>query len=212
MIIGPTPPKGEVFGGLGPRWHKRTFLDMPSFGGAVYPLRPLLSTPGALTKTPVPMGPQTCWKSCATLPWRSWTFSIAFKFHQLRGRSCGVPAGPIWEKQISHGASFCKLRCDVWPVRWDAVFCFSRCLRPLSRVFVWQHLTALKDQKCEIDSCKWSDLQKSLARGAATLPSFYRLSREMAYLRRPRTSHIVIFSRLPIPPQVCHLCRISITT
>ena len=38
----------------------------------------------------------------------------------------------------------------------------------LSRLFLWQHLTTLKGQKCEIDSCKWSDLQKSLARGAAT--------------------------------------------
>ena len=33
MIIGPTPHKGEVFGGLGLRWHKRTFFDMPSSHG-----------------------------------------------------------------------------------------------------------------------------------------------------------------------------------
>ena len=26
MIIGPTPHKGELFGGLGLRWHKRTFF------------------------------------------------------------------------------------------------------------------------------------------------------------------------------------------
>ena len=30
MIIGPTSHKGEVFGGLGLRCHKRTFFDMPS--------------------------------------------------------------------------------------------------------------------------------------------------------------------------------------
>ena len=41
---------------------------MPSFPGAIDPNNPLLSTPGALTETPVPMGPQTCWKSCGTLP------------------------------------------------------------------------------------------------------------------------------------------------
>ena len=29
MTIGPTPHKGEVFGGLGLRWHKRAFFGMP---------------------------------------------------------------------------------------------------------------------------------------------------------------------------------------
>ena len=78
-------------------------------GNRLFFLYPLLSTPGALSMTPrVPMGPQTCWKSCVTLPWRSWTWSIAIKFRPLRGRSCAVPAGPIWEKQSSHGASSCK--------------------------------------------------------------------------------------------------------
>ena len=48
-------------------------------------------------------------------------------------------------------------------------FVETPCFFPmLSRLFLWQHLTTLKGQKCEIDSCKWSDLQKSLARGAAT--------------------------------------------
>ena len=37
MIIGPTSHKGEVFGGLGLAWHKRTFFDMPSSRRAVYP-------------------------------------------------------------------------------------------------------------------------------------------------------------------------------
>ena len=93
---------------------KRSGNRLPSFD----PHSPLLSTPGALTTPPkVPMGPQTCWKSCGTLPWRSCTLVIALKFHPLRGRSCGVPAGPIWEKQTSQCASSCKLGCDVWPVR-----------------------------------------------------------------------------------------------
>ena len=142
---------------------KRSGNRLPSF----YPHSPLLSTPGALAGTPkVPMGPQTCWKSCGTLPWRSWTLGIAVNFHPLRGRSCGVPAGPIWEKQTSMRASSCKLGCDVWPVRLTKSF-FGM-LRPLSRLFLWQHLATLKGQKIEIDSCKWSYLQKSLARGEAT--------------------------------------------
>ena len=41
-------------------------------------------------------------------------------------------------------------------------------LRQLSRLFLWQHLATLKGHKCEIDSCKGSDMQESLARGAAT--------------------------------------------
>ena len=98
---------------------KRSGNRLPSF----YPHSPLLSTPGALPVTPkVPMGPQTCWKSCGTLPWRSWALIVALKFRPLRGRSCAVPAGPIWKKHALVGASFCKFGCDVWPVRWDAVF------------------------------------------------------------------------------------------
>ena len=31
MISGPTPHKGEVFGGLGLRWHKRAFFEKPFF-------------------------------------------------------------------------------------------------------------------------------------------------------------------------------------
>ena len=118
---------------------------MPSSRGLVYPLRPLLSTPGASTETPVPMGPQTCWKSCGTLPWRSWTLLVAGKFHQLRGRSCAVPAGPIWEKQTLKRASSCKLGCNVWPVRIDAVFFFSNVKGHCHGCFfdnIWQHWKA----------------------------------------------------------------------
>ena len=44
---------------------------------------------GASAVTPkVPMGLRTCWKSCGTLPWRSWTFRVALKFRPPRGRSC----------------------------------------------------------------------------------------------------------------------------
>ena len=152
-------------------------------------------------------------KSCyiwSTATWCPWISKGAAWFHQLRGSSCAVPAGPIWEKQSSHGASFCKFGCDVLPVRWDAVFFLNVKLGPLSLLFLWQHLTTLKGQKCEIDSCKWSDLKKPLAKGAATdCPPFIDSPNKLAYLCRPLTSHIVIFSRLPRTPQVCHLCRIS---
>ena len=71
---------------------KRNGNRLPS----IYPHSPLLSTPGALARPPkVPMGPQTCWKSCGTLPWRSWTLIVALKFRPLHGRSCAAPAGPI---------------------------------------------------------------------------------------------------------------------
>ena len=98
---------------------KRSGNRLPSFS----PHSLLFSTSGASAMTPkVPMGPQTCWKSCGTPPSRSWTLRSALKFPPLRGKSCVVPAGPIWEKQISHGASSCKLRCDVWPVRIEMFF------------------------------------------------------------------------------------------
>ena len=103
MIIGPTPHKGEVFVRLGLRWHKRTFFDMPSSRGDCISPPPFLSTPGALTTSPkVPMGPLTCWKSCATLPWRSWTFKIALKFRPLRGSEFPVARGP---RCVMHPAS-----------------------------------------------------------------------------------------------------------
>ena len=55
----------------------------------------LLSTPGALTSTPKePTGLQTCWKSCATLPWRSWTLVVALEFRPLRGSEFPVVHGP----------------------------------------------------------------------------------------------------------------------
>ena len=53
---------------------KRSGNRLPSFS----PHSLLFSTPGALTMAPkAPMGPQTCWKSCGTLPWRSWTLTFA---------------------------------------------------------------------------------------------------------------------------------------
>ena len=71
----------------------------------------------------------------------------------------------------------------------------------LSRQFLWQHLATLKGQTCEIDSCKWSDLQKSLARGAATdFRHFTDSPDKIAYLCHPLTWHIVLFSRLPKIP------------
>ena len=137
MIIGPTSHKSQVFGGLGLGWHNIPFSICHLPTAPVYPHSPVLSTPVALTKTPVPMGPQTCWKSCATLPSRSWTLKIALKFRPLRGRSCGVPAGPIWKKQASDGASSCKVGCDVWPVRWDAVLSSFPMLRAIVTAVSW---------------------------------------------------------------------------
>ena len=44
-----------------------------------------------------------------------------------------------------------------------------------------------------------------LAKGAATdCRPFFPSPHKMAYLCRPLTSHIVVFSRLPRTPQVCH--------
>ena len=61
-------------------------------------------------------------------------------------------------------------------------------------------MTTLTGQKCEIDRCKWSDWQKSLARGAATdCRPFKDSPDQMAYLCHPLTWHIVIFSSLPKP-------------
>ena len=104
--------------------------------------------------------------------WRPWISNGVRWFHQLRGRSCGVPAGPIWEKQTSMRASSCKLGCDVWPVRLTKWF-FSNVKAIITAVSLTtfgniEHLATLKGQKSEVNSCKWSDLQKSLARGAAT--------------------------------------------
>ena len=49
---------------------------------------------------------------------------------------------------------------------------------------IWQH--------CEIDSCKWSDLQKSFARGPATdCRPFIGLAVKIAYLCHPLAWHIV---------------------
>ena len=139
-------------------------------------------------------------KSCYiwnTATWCPWISKGAAWFHQLRGRSCAVPAGPIWEKHTLVGASSCKFGCDVWPVRWDAVLFFWM-LRAIVRAVLWPHLTTLKGQKCEIDSRKWSDLKKPLARGAATdCPPFI----DSPYECHPLTAHIVIFSRLRKRPR-----------
>ena len=78
---------------------------LPSF----YPHRPLLSIPGALTMTPkVPMGPQTCWKSCATLPWRSWTLGFAMKFRPLHGSEFPVAPGPRCVMQTASQRRSCQ--------------------------------------------------------------------------------------------------------
>ena len=68
---------------------------------------------------------------------------------------------------------------------------FLECEGPWSRLFLWQHLATLKGQKCEIDSCKWSDLQKSFARGAATdCRPFIDSPDKMAYVCHSLTWHV----------------------
>ena len=147
MIIRPTPQQRRGFCTIGACMAWTYLFRYAIFPRRiVYPTVPFLSTPGALTKTPkVPMGPQTCWKSCGTLLCRSWTLRIAIKFRPLRGRSCAAPAGPIWEKQTFAGASSCKFGCDVWQVRWDAVFLFSNVKGHCHGCFfdnIWQHWQA----------------------------------------------------------------------
>ena len=101
------------------------------------------------------------------------------------------------------------LRCLASSLR-RRVF-FLECLGPFPRLFLSQHLTTLTGQKCEIHNCKWSDLQKSLARGAATdCRPFINSPDKMAYLCLALTWHIVIFSKLPKPLGVPSKgCRIS---
>ena len=99
---------------------KRSGNKLPSF----YPHCPLLSTPGAFTVTPVPMGPQTCWKSCGTLPWRSWTFVIAGKFRPLRGSEFPVARGQRWAVQTAFPRRSCQeLFLEAQP---DGSFCRVR--------------------------------------------------------------------------------------
>ena len=79
---------------------KRSGNTLPSFLSLH---SPLLITPGASTWKPkVPMGPQTCWKPCATLPWRSWILVGALKFRPLRGSEFPVVRGP---RCVMHPAS-----------------------------------------------------------------------------------------------------------
>ena len=89
-----------------------------------YPHSPLLSTPGASTATPVPMGPQTCWKSCATLPCRNWTLVVALKFRPLHGSEFPVAHGPRCVMQTAYPRRSCTasvaaasrrcFRCRGW--------------------------------------------------------------------------------------------------
>ena len=103
MIIGPTSHKGEDFGGKVRLCHLSPNLPR----GLYIHNRPLLSTPGVFTMTPVPMGPQTCWKSCATLPWRSWTFSFAVKFRPVRGSEFPVARGQRWAVHLASPRRSC---------------------------------------------------------------------------------------------------------
>ena len=98
---------------------KRSGNTLPSF----CPHSPLLRTPGALAMTPkVPMGLQTCWKSCATLPWRSWTLRIALKFRPLCASEFPVACGPRCAMHTASPSCTCAasvasrvcFRCRGW--------------------------------------------------------------------------------------------------
>ena len=121
---------------------------------------------------------------------------------KLNFYNCSQIPSTAWQKL--RGASWTNLReanffgCLVLQT-------WLRCLASsLDAVFFSPIVTGcflVKMQKCEIDSCKWSDLQKSLARGAATdFRPFIDSRDKMAYLCHPLTWHIVLFSRLPKPP------------
>ena len=140
--------------------------------------------------------PSSYWKVCATLPRRSWIFGIALKFRPVRGRSCGVPAGPIWGKQSSHGASSCKLGCDVWPVRSDAVFFFSF-LRAIVTAVSLTTFANIERPKMWNRQFQMVGLSKVICKRSGN--RLQSLDRQMAYLYNPLTWHIVIFSRLPKP-------------
>ena len=119
-------------------------------------------------------------KSCyvwSTATWCTWISKGARWFRPLRGRICAVPAGPIWEKQTSHGASSCKFGCVVWPVCWNAMFFFSNVKAIVTAV----SLTAFGN----IDRPKMWNRQVQMVglakvtckRSGNRLPSFYRLPR-----------------------------------
>ena len=110
-----------------------------------YPHSPLLITPGALALRPkVPMEPQTCWKSCATLPWRSWTLLVALKFRPLRGSEFPVAHGQRWAVYLASPRWSCTasvaatsrrcFRCRGWMrrLRCRKRWWWNCCAQPVS--------------------------------------------------------------------------------
>ena len=164
MIIGPTSHKGEVFEGLGLRWHKRTFFDMPSSRRIVNCISPQSpfehsrcfgnNTKGAdgaadllevLRNSPLE---KLNFGGCRQIPSAAW--------QKLRGAS--------WTNLREANFFRCLvlqtwLRCLASSL--DAVF-FFRMLRAIVTAvsLTTFNLTTLKGQKCEMDSFTWSDLQE----------------------------------------------------
>ena len=119
-------------------------------------------------------------KSCyiwSTATWCPWISKGATWSQPLHGRSCGVPAGPIWEKQTFVSASFCKFGWDVWPLRWDAVF-FLWMLRAIVTTVCLTTFDNIERPKMWNRQLQMVRLEKTTCkRSGNRLPSFYRLPR-----------------------------------
>ena len=167
MTMGPTSNKGEVFGGLGLRWHKRTFFHMSSSRGRYittvlfqalqvlsvwhqcrWGCRPVGSlaelSPGEVVLGSLLSNSVQCVAEAARRQLDQFERSILLWVPRLASL-------------VAMFGQFVETPCFVFPM-----------FKAIVTAVLWQHLATLKGQKCEIDSFKWSDLQKSLARGAAT--------------------------------------------
>ena len=161
MIIGPTSHKGEVFGGLGLRWHKRTFFDMPSSRriiNCISPQSPFEHSRCFYNDTKGAAGAAELLEVLRNSP-----------LEKLNFEWCSRIPSAAWQKL--RGASWTNLReanferCLVLQT-WlrclasslDAVF-FSNVKGHCHGCFfdnIWQHWKANNVK----DSCKWSDLQE----------------------------------------------------
>ena len=136
MIIGPTSHKGEVFGGLGLRCHKRTFFDMPSSRrGCISPPSSLEHSRCFNRRTKGADGAADLLEVLRNSPLEKLNFSGCFQipsaaWQKLRGAS--------WTNLKD--ANFCEcLFLQIWLrclASSDRRRVFFRMLRPLSRLFL----------------------------------------------------------------------------
>ena len=203
MIIRPTPHKCEIFGGLGLRWHKRTYLFRYAIlaGGCTSPQSSFdhsrcfdddTSADGAadllevLRNSPLE---KLNFGACSQIPSAAWQKLRGASWTNLRQADFG------WclVLQTSLRCLASSLRRCVFFQMWRAIVTgvslttFDNIERPK----MWNrqlHIIGLAKVTCK--------------RSGNRLPSFYRDSpAKMACLCRPRTLHIVIFNRLPKPPR-----------